>query len=79
MNSKGRLLATPSHQAESDGYGTQASQLISPRVFRERLKLRSKTRFERAKQLAPLHNIQADAPHWNVVATWETLQQYGVY
>lgn len=37
----------------ADDYGTQASQLISPRMFREQLKPRLKTLFGRIKQLAP--------------------------
>jgi uroporphyrinogen decarboxylase len=37
----------------ADDYGTQASQLISPGMFRELLKPRLKTLFERIKQLAP--------------------------
>jgi uroporphyrinogen decarboxylase len=39
--------------AEFDDYGTQTSQLISPRMFREQLKPRLQTLFERIEQLAP--------------------------
>ncbi len=39
--------------SEADDYGTQASQLISPRMFRKLLKPRLKILFERIKQLAP--------------------------
>lgn len=39
--------------AEFDDYGTQSSQLISPRMFREQLKPRLKSLFERIQQLAP--------------------------
>jgi uroporphyrinogen decarboxylase len=39
--------------AQFDDYGTQTSQLISPRMFREQLKPRLKMLFERVKQLAP--------------------------
>jgi len=39
--------------AEFDDYGTQTSQLISPRMFREQLKPRLKILFDRIKQLAP--------------------------
>jgi uroporphyrinogen decarboxylase len=155
----------------ADDYGSQTSQLISPRMFRELLKPRLKTLFERIKQLAPhtkqffhscgnvrplipdfikigveilnpvhiratgmepaalkrdfgdalvfwgggvdtqgvlpggtpqqvrddvrqniealapgggyvfsaVHNIQADVPPENLIAMWETLQEYGVY
>lgn len=155
----------------ADDYGTQTSQLISPRMFRELLKPRLKTLFARIKQLAPhtkqffhscgnvhplipdfieigveilnpvhiratgmepaalkrefgdalvfwgggvdtqgvlpvgtpqqvrddvrrnietfapgggyvfsaVHNIQADVPPENLIAMWETLQEYGVY
>jgi len=37
----------------ADDYGTQQSQIISPRMFREQLKPRVKILFERIKQLAP--------------------------
>lgn len=37
----------------ADDYGTQQSQLISPRMFRQQLKPRIKVLFERIKQLAP--------------------------
>jgi uroporphyrinogen decarboxylase len=39
--------------AEFDDYGTQTSQLISPRMFRQQLKPRLRTLFARIKQLAP--------------------------
>jgi uroporphyrinogen decarboxylase len=39
--------------AEFDDYGTQTSQLISPRMFRHQLKPRLQTLFRRIKQLAP--------------------------
>jgi uroporphyrinogen decarboxylase len=39
--------------AEFDDYGTQTSQLISPRMFRQQLKPRLGTLFARIKQLAP--------------------------
>ncbi len=39
--------------AEFDDYGTQTSQLISPRMFRRQLKPRLGTLFGRIKQLAP--------------------------
>jgi uroporphyrinogen decarboxylase len=39
--------------AEGDDYGTQASQLISPAMFRKLLKPRLKVLFERLKRLAP--------------------------
>lgn len=39
--------------AEFDDYGTQTSQLISPRMFRQQLKPRLKILFARIKQLAP--------------------------
>jgi uroporphyrinogen decarboxylase len=39
--------------AEFDDYGTQTSQLISPRMFRRQLKPRLKTLFHRIQQLAP--------------------------
>jgi uroporphyrinogen decarboxylase len=39
--------------AEFDDYGTQTSQLISPRMFRQQLKPRLKVLFERIGQLAP--------------------------
>jgi uroporphyrinogen decarboxylase len=39
--------------SEADDYGTQTSQLISPRMFRRQIKPRLKTLFSRIKQLAP--------------------------
>jgi len=39
--------------AQFDDYGTQTSQLISPRMFREQLKPRLRVLFERVRQLAP--------------------------
>ncbi len=39
--------------SEADDYGTQTSQLISPRMFRQQIKPRLKTLFARIKQLAP--------------------------
>ncbi len=39
--------------SEADDYGTQASQLISPRMFRKLVKPRLKILFECIKQLAP--------------------------
>jgi uroporphyrinogen decarboxylase len=39
--------------SEADDYGTQTSQLISPRMFRELLKPRLRILFARIKQLAP--------------------------
>jgi uroporphyrinogen decarboxylase len=39
--------------SEADDYGTQTSQLISPRMFRQYFKPRLKTLFARIKQLAP--------------------------
>jgi uroporphyrinogen decarboxylase len=39
--------------SEADDYGTQTSQLISPRMFRQQLKPRLAILFERIKQLAP--------------------------
>ena len=39
--------------SEADDYGTQVSQLISPRMFRQQIKPRLKTLFARIKQLAP--------------------------
>jgi uroporphyrinogen decarboxylase len=39
--------------AHADDYGTQESQLISPDMFREQIKPRLKTLFERVAQLAP--------------------------
>ncbi len=39
--------------SEADDYGTQTSQLISPRMFRQLFKPRLKTLFARIKQLAP--------------------------
>ncbi len=39
--------------SEADDYGTQVSQLISPRMFRQQIKPRQKILFARIKQLAP--------------------------
>ncbi len=39
--------------SEADDYGTQASQLISPRMFRKLCKPRLRTLFRRIKELAP--------------------------
>ncbi len=39
--------------SHADDYGTQESQLISPAMFREQIKPRLKTLFERVAQLAP--------------------------
>ena len=39
--------------SEADDYGTQVSQIISPRMFRQQIKPRLKTLFARIKQLAP--------------------------
>ncbi len=39
--------------SEADDYGTQVSQLISPRMFRQQIKPRQKELFARIKQLAP--------------------------
>ena len=39
--------------AEMDDYGTQSSQLISPRMFRRQLKPHLKVLFDRVRQLAP--------------------------
>jgi uroporphyrinogen decarboxylase len=39
--------------SEADDYGTQASQLISPRMFRRLIKPRLNTLFARIKELAP--------------------------
>jgi uroporphyrinogen decarboxylase len=39
--------------SEADDYGTQESQLVSPRMFREIFKPRLATLFKRIKQLAP--------------------------
>lgn len=39
--------------SEADDYGTQTSQLISPRMFRNLLKPRLKILFDRIRQLAP--------------------------
>ena len=39
--------------SEADDYGTQASQLISPRMFRQQIKPRLKVLFARIKELAP--------------------------
>lgn len=39
--------------AQFDDYGTQESQLISPQMFREKIKPRLRVLFERVEQLAP--------------------------
>jgi uroporphyrinogen decarboxylase len=39
--------------SEADDYGTQTSQLISPRMFRQQIKPRLKVLFDRIRQLAP--------------------------
>jgi uroporphyrinogen decarboxylase len=39
--------------SEADDYGTQTSQIISPRMFRRQIKPRLQTLFRRVKQLAP--------------------------
>lgn len=39
--------------SEADDYGTQTSQLISPRMFRQQIKPRIQVLFARIKQLAP--------------------------
>ena len=39
--------------SEADDYGTQVSQLISPRMFRKQIKPRQQRLFARIKQLAP--------------------------
>jgi uroporphyrinogen decarboxylase len=39
--------------SQADDYGTQASQIISPRMFRQQLKPRWKMIFDRLRQLAP--------------------------
>jgi len=39
--------------SEADDYGTQSSQLVSPRMFRKLIKPRLKVLFARVKQLAP--------------------------
>ena len=39
--------------SEADDYGTQVSQLISPRMFRQQIKPRLKVLFARIKELAP--------------------------
>jgi uroporphyrinogen decarboxylase len=39
--------------SEADDYGTQASQIISPRMFRKLIKPRLKVLFERIQRLAP--------------------------
>jgi uroporphyrinogen decarboxylase len=39
--------------SEADDYGTQTSQLISPRMFREQIKPRLKVLFDRIRQLVP--------------------------
>jgi uroporphyrinogen decarboxylase len=43
--------------SEADDYGTQESQLISPRMFRQLIKPRLKVLFERIKQLAPAAHL----------------------
>jgi uroporphyrinogen decarboxylase len=48
-----RLAGTIDIISEADDYGTQTSQLISPRMFRDLLKPRLKILFTRIKQLAP--------------------------
>lgn len=52
-----RLAEVVDVVAEADDYGTQASQLISPRMFRKLLKPRLKILFARLKQLAPQAKI----------------------
>jgi uroporphyrinogen decarboxylase len=47
------LAAAVDVVAEFDDYGTQMSQLISPRMFRRQLKPRLRMLFARIKQLAP--------------------------
>jgi uroporphyrinogen decarboxylase len=47
------LAAAVDVVAEFDDYGTQTSQLISPRMFRQQLKPRLRTLSARIKQLAP--------------------------
>lgn len=48
-----RLSGVVDVVSEADDYGTQTSQLISPRMFRQLLKPRLKVLFARIKQLAP--------------------------
>ena len=48
-----RLAGVIDVVSEADDYGTQTSQLISPRMFRNLLKPRLKILFARIKQLAP--------------------------
>jgi uroporphyrinogen decarboxylase len=48
-----RLAGTIDVVSEADDYGTQTSQLISPRMFRELLKPRLKILFTRIRRLAP--------------------------
>lgn len=48
-----RLAGVIDVVSEADDYGTQTSQLISPRMFRKLLKPRLKILFARIKQLAP--------------------------
>jgi uroporphyrinogen decarboxylase len=48
-----RLAGVVDVVSEADDYGTQTSQLISPRMFRELLKPRLRVLFARIKQLAP--------------------------
>jgi uroporphyrinogen decarboxylase len=47
------LVALVDVVAEFDDYGTQTSQLISPRMFRQQLKPRLRRLFARIKRLAP--------------------------
>lgn len=48
-----RLADVVDVMAEFDDYGTQTSQLISPRMFREQIKPHLKTLFDCIKRLAP--------------------------
>ena len=48
-----RLAGAVDVISEADDYGTQASQLISPRMFRKQIKPRLQVLFQRIKQLAP--------------------------
>ena len=48
-----RLAGVVDVISEADDYGTQASQLISPRMFRKQVKPRLQVLFQRIKQLAP--------------------------
>jgi uroporphyrinogen decarboxylase len=48
-----RLAGAVDVISEADDYGTQASQLISPRMFRKQIKPRLQILFRRIKQLAP--------------------------